>query len=105
VTPAAFRAALPRLTYKPGWRLIVEPHLPGWPDARVYQVRWEFTAPCAVTGKPDIQVCATHVLDPYYIPDEQSLFNRILHIVRQCEEHETLEFFKVDGAPLYDPHH
>jgi hypothetical protein len=71
----------------------------------LYRVRWEFTAPCAVTGEPAIQVCATHILDPDLFDNERALFNRILHTVRQCEEHETLEFFKVDGAPLYDPHH
>jgi hypothetical protein len=105
VNAAAFRAALSRITYKPGWRLVVEPYFVVGRHEGAYTVRWEFNAPCAVTGKPDIQVCSMHILDPFYIADEQALFNRILHTVRQCEEHETLEFFKVDGAPLYDPHH
>jgi hypothetical protein len=105
MTPAAFVAALSRITYKPGWRLRVMPYFAAFDKTAAYEVRWEFTAPCAVTGAPAIQVCSTHVIDPAYVPDEQALFNRILHTVRQCEEHETLEFFKVDGAPLYDPHH
>jgi hypothetical protein len=107
MTDAQMIAAIRRITYKPGWRVVAAPfnQHSGWyeGDATV-SVRCEFTAPCAVTGASEIQVCAQHLIDGRFIPDEKALFNRVLHIVRQAEEHEVLEFFKVDGVPLYDPH-
>lgn len=107
MTDAQIIASIKRITYKPGWRLVATPYnqSSGWYDGEhTVAIRCEFTAPCSVTGAEAIQVCAQRLIDGRFITDEKALFNRVLHIVRQAEEHEVLEFFKVDGKPLYDPY-
>lgn len=89
-----------RITYKPGWTIEAE-----YLSQDQVVVRLSFRAPCAVTGRTDeIQLGSRNVIDVRMIDNERSLMNYILRLIKAAEEHETLEFFKVDGVAPYYPH-
>lgn len=90
-----------KVSYKQGWA--VEARAPHGPFADIVSIRLSFIAPCAVTGKQEVQVCATHLILVAGMT-VKSFLNRILWAIKQAEEHETLEFFKYQGVAIYDPH-
>jgi hypothetical protein len=101
VTEAQLRAYIERITYKPGWRIRVDPwHM----DGHQLLLTLEWDAPCAVTGRPKLQVSARHILDPLLCDSERSVLTQVLWAIKRAEEHETLEFLKVDGVAPFDPH-
>lgn len=89
-----------RMSYKPGWAIEVTGSF-AMPCLAILRLSW--VAPCAVTGAPCVQISATHHIDVVGIT-ERHFINRILWAIKQAEEHETLEFFKLDGVAIYDPH-
>lgn len=99
MTPAAIAAYIQRITYKPGWRLCAEPW--HWDQVRLL-IKWE--APCAFTGQPCVQVSASHIIDLLCIRDERDVLTQVLWAIKRAEEHETLEFLKLDGVAPFDPH-
>lgn len=93
-------AVCDRVTYKKGWAIECSV------NSDVLVLRLSFLAPCAVTGREDIQVCSQHGFNSAMLEcmDEAAFCNRLLWVFRQAEEHEMLEFFKLDGVAIYDPH-
>jgi len=105
-TERRIEAMLQRITYKPSWTLEVVP----W--RATPRLEWEgvpimatFTTKDVESGK-EIQLCmqeSIHLFSLEEISDE-SLIQRIEHIIQKFEEHEFREWFKVDGVCVYDPH-
>jgi hypothetical protein len=94
-----------RITYKPSWKLEAR-QMKFDSGTAILKVRVSFMSPCAVTGKSEIQVCATHTFHDVELDymDVRSWCNKLLWVFRQAEEHELREFFKLDGVAIYDPH-
>lgn len=97
------RCVLKSITYKPGWRIeeddINDPHY------LHYSLR--FMAVCAVTGRNEIQVAARHSIclgAESILSLDRMIVNHVLDSIHRAERHETLEFFKVNGVAIYDPH-
>jgi hypothetical protein len=100
---------LERLTYKPNVRIkclhsstrdSIEILLSGSvPDADqpAATVPWD---------QPTITVVSIYTLAPQFIlsQSEDALIHLLWHHVRKWEDHEAMEFFKIDGKHFKDPH-
>ena len=89
-------AALKEFTYKPGWTLGV-----GGPGGRYLCIM-------ALTDDSTNPQARRHTQHMFLIPDGLDrrgwvrwVFDRIL----DAERHEAAEFFRVDGAAVFYPHH
>lgn len=89
------RAILDMVKYK-SWYLHVNTE-----DGRPY-LQWQFTGPCAVTGKVEHQPCRKWFLSQHMTEGElvQTAFAAAL----QAEEHECREFFMYAGHRIMNPH-
>lgn len=67
-----------------------------------YTITPSFMAPCVKTGERLVQIGRPWVV-PY--PDsEDSIVKTAFLAVKQCEEHELMEFFSYKGQRPFDPH-
>jgi hypothetical protein len=92
-------AIVRRITYKPGWQLqctIME--------REFLWLRLKFTAPCAIDGQERLQTSAVTVLDADTLYNEHDVLVAVLWAIKRAEEHETLEFLKLNGVAPFDPH-
>lgn len=90
-----------RLSYKPGWTLLVEHH--------IQTDRFRFTlshkaedATGIYTGY--VPVTLQKFLCPDMIPDESYLMMFLRQMFLDMEHHEFQEWFKLDGVPVENPH-
>lgn len=66
-------------------------------------LQWRWHGVCSVTGKPAPQQSRLwHVPEDWVNPEE--LYRLAFLAAKTAEEHELMEFFKVNGKPLFDPH-
>lgn len=103
MTRAEVIAIMERITYKPGWQIKIQED---WRKDTMIHVSLSWMAEDS-TGKVKgklIQVGSRHVFDIYMFHDEKSILNRMYWVFEQAERHETMEFFKYNGNPVYDPH-
>lgn len=99
---AWLRSELSRFTYRPGWRLSIEPEASGFvllvsarvPD--VYhpgrEVRLGLKGPVA------------EYLDPKLPRAEEEFGRWLAHELLEMERHESREWLRRDGVPFDDPH-
>lgn len=67
-----------------------------------YTIIPSFMAPCVKTGEHLVQIGRPWVV-PY--PDsEDSIVKTAFLAIKQCEEHELMEFFHYKGQRPFDPH-
>lgn len=91
----AMYATLKRIQYK-DWILSLEA------VGEFFGIRIRFYAPCAITGEHRLQTGRLWILeDPI---TEDSIIKTVFAAIKACEEHEMMEFFKVDGVPPFSPH-
>lgn len=88
---------LSRISYKPGYMLVLK---------EVYSDVWHlwtsFVTIDAVDGKPVELHGRVWLVDPTF--NEDALINTVFMMLKQLEEHELMEFFKVDGLAIYNSH-
>lgn len=100
MNPQQIQAIARRITYKPGWKLVLRPV-----TCELMEFRWEFMAPCAVTGGgPNIQICAVHIINPEWFQSEKDVMKEMLRAVVRAETHEAQEWLKLDGVAPFYPH-
>lgn len=108
MTSQQVREYLQRVTYKPGWRMTVEPWRDTYGSGLFHEpqlkVQFTFNAECAVTGKTDNQVSGVQLIEPAFIESEHQLNRLMLDFILRIERHEAQEFFKVDGVAPFYPH-
>jgi hypothetical protein len=90
-------AELARLTYRPHWSF------------RAYEDQWEGQKVRIVAEVPDSCDPAGTVtlgIDSFLPPmsDEWDVRRWLAWRLQRIEIHESLEFLKLDGAPIWDPH-
>lgn len=98
---------LRKVTYKPGWELCVAPQ----PTNHGFQdlmIDCSYKAPdaCDANGKIDTVHCVRRY-DSYTInamTDVQIVKSVIGRTIREAEEHEFREWFRVDGLCVFAPH-
>lgn len=86
------------VTYKPGYRLLLEEDSSG---------RWFFQvvnteSVCAVTGRRQVDKGGKAYLSPHATRSE--LVQTAFGLFKAYEEHETREFFRWRGKQVYGPH-
>jgi hypothetical protein len=90
-------AELERLSYKPGWQF------------RAYDDQWEGQKVRIVGTVPDSYNPDATVdlgIDSFLPPlcDEWDLRRWLAYRLKRIETHEMLEFLKLDGSPIWNPH-
>lgn len=96
-----------RITYKPGWHLQLCSSYPGAAQSQAAEGPWiQVTA--NVANSDDLKpILITHTMSLHGMPDnisEKDFYGFILNTVKFVEQHEAMEFFKVDGMKFRDPH-
>ena len=90
----SFEALLTQISYKPGWRF--EFHPPANVELRVATIdSWPPHAALETSFETSVWSCC----------DRDAFIAAVLGLVRQAEEHELREWFKVDGARWPDGEH
>jgi hypothetical protein len=98
----ALRALLARIQYKPGWTFEARPSVAGPVPATMLITSHREPDATRREGAP-IRVVwtATEWVDDW---SEEMLLSWVLENVRAAEDHETREFFWLDGKVFDDPH-
>lgn len=104
---ACIQAMLDRITYKPGWKLEIV-HDPLRRPRKQWEsipIRCMFPVKDVDTGC-DIILCFMGSIYPESTEEhsDKYLLHAIESLIRNAEDHEFKEWFKVDGFCLYDPH-
>lgn len=96
---APIRRVVERLMYKPNWRLaVLNPVRPGlWP-----RLAFEYRSIDSVDGSVDGYFGRSVDIDPQ--ADPSHVIEEMLRLVLDAELHEVLEWFRVDGERVLDPH-
>jgi hypothetical protein len=97
LTAKEARQILDRITYKDQWSFVLQELTQ---DSWVLTV-W-FRAPDATSGKSEWFCGREWPISSAFTED--SLVGTVLLAIKTIEEHEMLEFFKVDGLALFNPH-
>lgn len=92
-----------RITYKPGWKIVVD----GEPWERfspiMFHLTWSaFDATGQHPGMIPVQLTQMAYRDEFY--NERDVVRFVFECIRQAEQHETDEFFKLDGRCVHAPH-
>lgn len=97
LTIDALRAALKRVTYRPGWRMVLyqSQHEGVW-----MSVKAELDDPNS-PGKTTMLNVRTAVPP---IPHEQYFFQWLAYRIGRIESHEAREMLRIDGQKFDDPH-
>lgn len=97
LSTADINAELERLTYKPGFTF------------RAYEDPWEGqkirivgTVPDSYNPEQTVDLGIDSFLPP--CQDAWDLRRWLAYRLKRIEIHEMLEFLKLDGAPIWDPH-
>lgn len=99
MTHEDFQRILDRVRYKHNWRIVVRELDAG--TGRLY-LQVQFQAPCAVTGRNEVQSGRKWLLSRHMTEGE--VLQTALKAVITAEEHEARENFKVDGEAVFGPH-
>ncbi|MCR1785335.1 hypothetical protein KVF89_22535 [Nocardioides carbamazepini] len=95
-----FELVYHRVSYKPGYRLLLKP------DQQVPRGRWYFQVESAridaVTGQPGTGRGGKAYLSPEACLSE--LVQTAFGLFKAYEEHEAREFFRYDGEQVFGPH-
>jgi hypothetical protein len=94
-----FTGLLSHVSYKPGWTLVAEHHDDGQlaiyrlvPDAA--NVHAEVTIMGGVLSHHEIDMTGS----------DAEILRAVYNALLECETHESLEWFRVDGDAVFDPH-
>ncbi len=87
------RAIIERITYKDGWSIEVTDD---------WTLRVNFTAPDMITGEPFNFRGRRWPVRPDNTEDE--IVGTAFLSIKIAEEHEVMEFFKLDGVSIFNPH-
>lgn len=94
-------ALITRITYKPGTRFSV--HL--FPGDRVANIVIELSVYNADNPDEWTKLASSAYINEFDLRESDGhIVNRILKRIRGMEEHETDEFFRVDGKHWNNPH-
>jgi hypothetical protein len=93
----AINAELDRLSYKKGWKF--KAYDDPWEGQKI---RIEATVPDAYDPDRTVDLGIDSFLPP--MCDEWDLRRWLAYRLKRIETHEMLEWLKLDGAPLWDPH-
>lgn len=88
---------LGRLTYKPGFTFRAYEDL--WEGQKI---RIEATVPDSRNPEETVDLGIDSFLPP--LVDEWDLRRWLAYRLRRVETHEMLEFLRLDGSPIWDPH-
>lgn len=100
-------AIVAAVTYKPGWRVTLEPD--PFPGHVVLRVSVDMV-PAGMTVSPPghnvvkVQVTGTQVLGPLDQLTEERLLNEIQRQIQAMEMHEVDEWLKYKGKHVREPH-
>jgi hypothetical protein len=115
VTLADVERLVASITYKPGWRIWTERP----PAEQLVKNRWAFRneeaglkfhitaqVPDAYRPGAQIQVKQSRLISGYDLLDmpEEMLIEVLYGMIRDAEQHETEEFFQINGKRPFDPH-
>lgn len=92
---------LKKITYKPEWHIecYIRTDYPGSPVA----VDFILDAIDPVTKAPT-RIMGHSRIDPFMFKDKEALLAFIFDRLIVAERHETQEWFRYEGKPVYDPH-
>lgn len=88
---------LNRISYKPGWLVAFREH-----TADIWMMWACFTTVDALDGVPISLESRVWYVTPTFSEDD--LIQTAFMMIKQTEEHELMEFFKVDGIAPFNPH-
>ncbi len=94
------QAVLARISYKKGWKLSLHR------DSGTEWLWWlqvHFTVPDMITGKPFHFNSRRWLVDGEHQTYDDIVGTAFLAI-KTAEEHEVMEFFKLDGISIFNPH-
>lgn len=97
-----------RITYKPGWRMLLRslPDLgPGGTEERHYlRVEWDAPDAAGIVTARAITIRNQIRMEPEHFADEDRVLAFVRRFIRICETHESDEWLKLDGKAPFDPH-
>lgn len=88
---------LNRIRYKPNFMLCLQEHSP-----EVWMMWTAFETIDATDGKPISLESRIWFMTPHF--SEEDIIHTAFLCFKQMEEHEMMEFFKVDGISIFNPH-
>jgi hypothetical protein len=96
------RACLQRFTYKPGWQFdLREPVAPDW---QFWHFDVAFDLPDCNNPGQAAHINMWRQLNVGELCDENHFWEWLFATIKICEDHETREWFRVDGNKRDDPH-
>ena len=108
-TEQLIKPLLDKITYKPGWTLsLISTYADQYRRKSDYEpatIYCTFITKDVDTGR-EIKLNLQHSIGPFMREDngDRQLIDIIARVVRQFEDHEFKEWFKVDGFCVFDPH-
>ena len=97
ITPTEVRDLVSKITYKDGWFILC-----GVDGDRMYVQVQVIGGTCSVTRAKTDWKGGKKYLSPYMC--KQEIVGACLAIIKAAEEHEMLEWFRYDGASIFNPH-
>lgn len=104
---ARMRSILERITYKPEWRFEVTSMAPTLKVQEAFNLYICFAAQNVEKQSERIFIGSNTILSSWEIEplSDKEIVDRIIsHKIRKMEEHEFMEWLKLDGFCVRDPH-
>jgi hypothetical protein len=96
---AEVKAFVSTITYKPGYKITHDPDLS-------YDLKWRIETPqteCVITGRVDT-VKTWVIITTFYNLNKSYIVELFSRAIKNLENHESMEWFKVEGKWVKNPH-